>query len=61
MTNAKPTQREEIDIVAVLFAPLPVSQFVRALKALQDKNIETLYVRNCADGYEVFRYRPKPP
>lgn len=49
----------EVDIVAVLKLPVPVGAFLGTLKALQKHFRETLYVRHCSDGYEIFKYRTK--
>lgn len=48
---------DEIDIVAVIKLPMPLKAFAEALKGLQKGFTETLYVRNCSDGYEIFKYK----
>lgn len=45
----------EIDIIAVIKLPLPVSGFVGLVNGLQKDFKETLYIRNCSEGYEVYK------
>lgn len=47
---------DEIEIVATIKLPLPFGAFIGTMKGLQDDFDETLYIRNCIEGYEVFRY-----
>lgn len=51
---------EEIDIVRVIKLPLPMNAFVGLMKGLQHEYTEKLFIRNCPEGYEVFKERTKP-
>jgi hypothetical protein len=48
--------KEEIEIIAVIHLPLPVSGFIGLIQGIQkDFEDDPLYIRNCPVGYEVFR------
>lgn len=51
----KNVNEDEIEIVATIKLPLPFGAFIGTMKGLQDDFDETLYIRNCIEGYEVFR------
>jgi len=45
----------EIDVVAVIKLPLPMNGFIGLMRGIQKDFDGELYIRNCPEGYEVYR------